>query len=174
MLNQFKTLLIMSVIVMIGPTLSCAFGANCWQPSISFFYDETIEDFAVGFGLQNEKMEFEISGTIDFNDPASGISYTQYNIGLISGLRHHLAKDVTGSFGFLGNIGFYDSFYNAGQNGKDNDPLTIGPYLGLGYQPTDHISIFVRIMPVSYERTSSNQIGIEVFQEGLMGMKYLF
>lgn len=174
MFNQFKTILIMSVLAMIGPGISCAFGKSCWQPTVSFFYDETIEDFAVGIGLQSEKMEFEISGSIDFNNPTSDPSYTEYNIGLISGFRHYLAKDVSGSVGFLGSIGFYDSSYNAGQNGKANDPLTLGPYFGLAYQPTEHISVFVRIMPVSYERASNNQIGIEAFQEGLIGMKYLF
>ena len=82
--------------------------------------------------------------------------------------------DVTFGYGILGNYGFYGNKANAAESDKTKEPYTIGPYISLSYSPNDNVEIFARVMPVSYERNSENKIEVELFQEGHVGIKYLF
>lgn len=82
--------------------------------------------------------------------------------------------DVNFGYGILGNYGFYGNKDNADANGKTKEPYSIGPYISLIYSPNEHVDIFSRVMPISYERNDEGLEEVEFFQEGHIGIKYHF
>jgi hypothetical protein len=142
------------------------------QFGVTGMYDEMVDDFGIGFAAQNAMWEFGVNGSVDANKKANGTSYTEYYVGAYAGWRHALKSDFYGSLGVMGNYGFYSGDHVAG--GKTYHPYTVGAYVGMAYQPKDHVQIFVRLMPYSYESNDANLKENEFFQEGQVGISYFF
>ncbi len=74
----------------------------------------------------------------------------------------------------LGNYGFYNNDSNAASDGSTHNPVTLGAYVGLSYEPNPNVEMFARVMPLSYEKNYVNSKEIEMFQEGHVGVRYFF
>lgn len=142
------------------------------QFGVSAFYDEMVDDFAMGIEMHNNRFEAGINGSVDRNTTKSDVKYTEYYVGAFAGVRKALRKDVYGSIGIMGNYGFHSGDWD--QDGLTHNPYTLGAYVGFAYQPQPYIQVFARVMPVSYERNNKNKKEWEIFQEGQVGLAYYF
>ena len=109
----------------------------------SFFYDETVDDFALGLDFSRSKdFEFIVDFLQTQTDIVSTGNYNEYYVGLIAELKKKLKGDVSFGYGILANYGFYGNKANAAASNKTKEPYTIGPYISLIYSPNEHLDIF--------------------------------
>ena len=149
--------------------------SKAFSKNASFLYDGLTDGFSVGLGIENQRAELNVTGSFVKNNPAGDSSeYMEYFVGGAFGVKHQLKSEVIGTLGVMGNYGYYCNNNKAGENGSTEKPYTVGAYLGLGYQPSDAIQIFVRIMPYSYEKAENNDKEIGFLNQGQVGIKYFF
>ena len=148
------------------------FSMGDMQYGVSTMYDELTDDMGIGLDVQNQNLEMGLTGSVARNETANDLKYTESFLGLYGGYRQALQDNVYAAVGVQGNYGFHSG--NADTAGLTKNPFTVGPYVGLEYQPTSHIQIFTRVMPYSYERKADNEKQSEFFQEGQIGLKYFF
>lgn len=143
------------------------------QWGVSVMYNELIDDMAIGLSAQNEAFEFGVDGSIADNKNNAGIKWTEYYLGAFAGMRALVCDEVYGAVGFMGNYGWLSSDWaNAGL--FNDNPYTVGVYVGLEYQPKPHLQVFAKIMPYSREKNTANQRENEFFQEGQLGITYFW
>jgi len=129
-------------------------------------------NFSVGAGidLQNQKMEAGLNiggGSISLVDDTN---FSEVYYGGYVGLRTALMGNVHAAGGFLGAFESYSGNTPAGI--VNTSPYKVGAYVALEYQPNQNFQAFVRAMPYSYNKTSSNTTINNYFQDCQLGVKY--
>lgn len=142
------------------------------QLGVSGLYEQDFGGFAVGLDAQNSNAE---AGLV-FNGynikTVSNVKYGIFNLGGYVGKRQALKNNFFGAVGLGGSYRFLSGDWRSA--GIAVNHYTVGPYVGLEYQPESHVQLFVRLMPIVYERSSSNSTELEYFADGQMGVKYFW
>lgn len=141
--------------------------------------------FGLGLNYRLPYLESGISIASEINNSSkNNPSWTDIQIGAYVGYRLELKDMIYGSLGAQGNYLIISNKGNyLGGRGINNNPYTIGPYIGLSYEPTSNIAIFVRMNIFSYQSNGydsnsdinasrSNEWGF--FNFGVIGMGYYF
>ena len=108
-----------------------------------------------------------MSGT---HTEASGstASSTQFDIGGRLGYRMPLFHCLYGSVGVNG-------LYGAGdQPAGSVNPYQVGAYMGLSYEPTEHLSVFTRVNAIQYNRSTADRKFWNFFNNAEFGVAYYF
>lgn len=139
--------------------------ANHVKYGLAAVAGEGISDsFGLAFEVKNNIVEGSVGATYS-RDRLSDEDY--YDLSASFGLRKSLKHNVWGSVGLKAD---YDIEHNiTGSTPSYGYSL----YVGLAYEPTPALEIFVTINPFSYESQSGDQ-DFRVFHNGSVGMGYFF
>ena len=107
-------------------------------------------------GLNYRSSLFEagllVSGEYD-GMQSSDNSFVHADAQLYLGSQHAMSSRVDLTYGVQGDYRYYSDKAKAG---VDNNPIEVGPYLGLSFNPTSHFSVFTRMSPVTYKMYAIN------------------
>jgi len=147
------------------------------QYGISSQYNRDTGSMTAGFDIQNSEMEAGLAGSIVLNKiegVTSNVEYGEYDLSAYLGKRMQLKSNFYGSVGIGGHYTFLSGNWNNLATGITTNEYVVGAYMGLGYQPSENVQIFVRVMPINYEVSPTNKKELEFFHDGQVGMKYFW
>lgn len=127
-----------------------------------------VNNFALTGGYVNHWISVMIgSGYRYDNATATNASSHMFELRSELGLRQSLEHSLFFTYGLLGSRGFRDQAFTT-------DPYSVGGYIGLDYQPLQHVLLSAQITPYDYFR-DENKVGhSNVFNEGSFGASYIF
>lgn len=155
-----------------GIGLSLAYNSMAAN-NFSFGIDYKLAQIEMGATLSMQVNEAVVPGTTN---------WSEYDVGGYLGYRLPVVSHLFASLGAQGNYAIIsDEPSYANGAGVDHSPYVIGAYVGLSYEPTDHIAIFARVNPVSYQSfgyndnttrsgATANKWGF--FASGIVGLSY--
>ena len=139
------------------------------QWGVGMMFDGLTGGFGVSIDAQNSLIEGGVNYSSSRIGQDEGANLSLFFLGAYVGFRQQTAPHLYGSVGVMFNRGFYtgDSYLTD----QITDPYTVGPYIGVAYQPIHRVAIFARIMPYSYSVNTNNIDEHKFFQAGQIGFK---
>ena len=136
--------------------------------ALGMYYDDKIEYFLPYLQGYYSWFTAGIGANYEHNDIKNGENWSETFLVAHLGFRAEVVERLYASIGASGSYGFIDS------HSSKNDPYTIGAYVGLEYFLGKHFLISAQIMPYTYEKDDANVTENVIFQEGQVGISYVF
>ena len=132
------------------------------------YYDEKVDDMVPVFHGFYKWFEAGVGMNWgDRKDAGSDTTWDATTLTAFAGFRYGIASQL---YATAGASGYYCWVNKTG----DVNPYMIGAYLGLEYFVTPNVMVNMQIMPYDYERKAVDARENEVFQEGMIGISYVF
>ncbi len=163
----FKRTLLVSTLALISSQTFAASYANMmdnYQTGV-VITDAALAGNVAGIAIQNNEYEASLQAAY-FHRSGLRAAPILANIGI----RHSLASTVYYDYGLQGIYKHY--FQKSGTVVKS--PYSLGVYVGLQYQPNEHIQVFAQTLPYNYHRQSTDTRLHGFFEDANIGMKYFF
>lgn len=129
-------------------------------------------DFAIMGGYVNHWLSASIGGNYEHNDDTapSGGKSNLWELRSELGLRQMLEHALFLTYG-----GTYSQGFRSPRNtATRTEPYQWGAYVGLDYQPLQHLLLSTQILPYSYAHGFDRVNRSHVFSEGTVAVAYVF
>ena len=139
----------------LGSSLATYNSNTSYAVLVGYINDQFLADFGVGYG----------SVTV----PVGTAHRTNLRADL--GLRYQLMQQLFVTYGAFGQYGVLSN-----NTGSIQSPYTVGPFVGLDYQPLKNLLMSFKIAPYAYSRdaTIANTSTNGVFTDGSLAVSYIF